>query len=158
MNENPFAPPGTRSARIAEPQPPTLVEYFLAGVLGLGAGAGASALVATLIYFVAELFLLPIDEVMVNLGIGLLWGLLARAATRVRQFVAIPAAAAGLTMGYLGTFCVIFNYKSSFVSVHWENMAALSMVVTVVATITVLPMWYFGSRARRNRQARDAAE
>jgi hypothetical protein len=116
-----------------------LRKHFLISFVG-------AVLFAVVIYFCCDFVSESHQGVLLIAGAVLLWCVCAWRSLRCVHILHIFGVAAGLTWGFLFSMSAAISIQNGHVSVWWPTMIPGLLLIPVVATVTVLPFWYFGRR------------
>lgn len=105
-------------------------------------------LFAVVIYFGGDFVAESRQVILLIIAAGLLWCVCAWSSSRLSHILYVVAVAAGLTWGFLFSMSAAISIQNGRVSVWWPAMIPGLLLIPVAATVTVLPFWYFGKRAK----------
>jgi hypothetical protein len=114
-------------------------KHFLVSFVG-------ALLFAIVIYFGCDFVSESHQGILLIIAAGLLWCVCAWSSSRLSRISYVVAVAAGLTWGFLFSLSAAISIQNGHVSVWWPTMIPGLLLTPVVATVTVLPFWYFGRR------------
>ena len=107
---------------------------------------GGALLFAIIIYFGCDFINERHQGILLIAAAVLLWCVCAWKSLRSGHILYVPAVAAGLTWGFLIALTAAISIQNGRVSVWWPTMIPGLLLIPPVATITVLPFWFFSRR------------
>ena len=108
------------------------------------------SLLAIAIYFSCNFVSESHEKIYQNVSLlisaGFLWCICLWRSLRSAYILEILAVAAGFTWGFLFSLTGAISIQNGRVSVWWPTMIPGLLLIPLIATVTVLPFWYYGKK------------